>query len=220
MKIDYITESFKGIRNKQNNDSFIILDKKYFSIFILFDGVGSAKNPKVGIEKASNYIKKNFRQFIIGGRLSLKDLMYKTNQYVLNENIDEPYTTYVALYIDKEHDDILISGLGDSRIYGISKQYINQYSKDDKSKISNTITKCLGIKGLKKEDFKEDFVKKAEKRLLLCSDGFYCFLEDNKLNFFELLNFNNLKKIQKKIIKEIRNKNEDDASYILINLYI
>ena len=146
--------------------------------------------------------------------------MYKTNQYLLEKNIEEPYTTYVASLFIKNDGSILISGMGDSRIYGISNQYINQHSKDDKSMTSNALTKCLGAENLTKEDFTEKLLSAPEDRILLCSDGFYHFLEGNKSTFFELLNFSNLKNIKNKIVKEVKNKNSDDATYILINLHV
>lgn len=220
MIIDYITESFKGLRSEINKDSVFVLDKNEYILFLLFDGVGSAKNAKIGVDESIAFIKKEHESYLEKHNQPLKDLMYDTNQYLIHKNVKEPYTTYVALYISKTDNTLMMSSLGDSRLYGISKQYINQYSKDDKNNLSNRITKCLGIKNLYKNDFTEVTIKTPENRLLLCSDGFYYFLENNRSVFFEILNFNNLKNIKKRIKKEIEGNNIDDASYILINIYV
>ncbi len=201
MEINYIFDSFKGLNNEKNKDSTIIIDNDDCLLFVLFDGVGSAKNALRGVELCSDFIKNNYKNFLKDTLLSFNDLMFEANEYIKEKNIEEPYTTYVALFIHKKSDAILISSMGDSRFYGISKQYITQYSKDDKGELTNTITKCIGMNELAKNDFKTIVIDKPEKRLLLCSDGFYHFIEKDKLDFFEILNYTNLKNIQKRIEK-------------------
>jgi len=220
MTLNYIAESFKGTGKQINNDFFIVLKNNGNYLFLLFDGVSSAKNAKLGISKSVEYIKENYIYFYKGDELNLKKLMFETNRYLTESPVKEAYTTYVALSVNKKRDRILMSTLGDSRAYGISNQYITQYSKDDKWKISHMITKCLGMENLERADFSEIVLSNVEKKVLLCSDGFYSILEKNKHLFFEVFNFNNLSNTKKRILREIKNKNEDDATYILINLYV
>jgi len=218
--MDYITESFKGKNKEFNDDFFIALNDEGKYLFVLFDGVSSAKNAKLAIENSAEYIKKNYKYFYDDDKLDLRDLMFETNKHLIKQKIAEAYTTFVALSMGQKKDKIVISSLGDSRIYAISSQYLTQISKDNKGEMSHTITKCLGMKELVRDDFTEIDVRYPEKRFLLCSDGFYSFLEESKSEFFEIMNFNNLKNIKKRISREVENKNDDDATYILINAYV
>jgi serine/threonine protein phosphatase PrpC len=218
--IEYIFNSFKGIETKINKDSFVILNKEDVFLFILFDGVSSAINAKIGVDESINFIKENYLSFLKDGFFNLKELISKTNKYLIGEGIIEPYTTITAVTLNLKSDKVKFLNLGDSRFYGLSKQYIKQYSKDDKGLISHSLTKCLGMKELKTDDFKEIEIQAPEKRLLLCSDGFYSFLEDQKIEFFDILNFDNLEKTKEVIKNKIIENNYDDATYILINYYV
>lgn len=217
IKANFIADSLRGTRHARNEDGLLTIDESRFSLFVVFDGVSSAKNSVKGVLIASNFIKKNLESFFIDNCLDLQKLMYTANTALLNSGVSDVYTTFIALYIDKINKKIIYSGLGDSRLYGVSRQYIKQYSQDDKNKLSDSITKCLGMKELAINDFKINVLPDKEERLLLCTDGFYVFLESQKLNFFNILNFSNLNNIKKRIEKDIDHKNVDDASYIIIN---
>jgi serine/threonine protein phosphatase PrpC len=217
VKANFIADSLRGTRHAKNEDGLLIIDENNFSLFVVFDGVSSAKNSIKGVLIASDFIKENLKSFFVNSYLDLQKLMHAANNEILNSGVNDAYTTFVALYIDKINKKLSYSGLGDSRLYGVSKQYIKQYSKDDKNKFSESITKCLGMKELAVNDFKINILPGKEERLLLCTDGFYVFLESQKLDFFNILNFSSLNNIKKRIKKDIDHKNVDDASYIIIN---
>lgn len=218
--IRHITDSIKGTRHAENEDFVLIIDNNVFSLYVIFDGVSTAEHATDGIRIATKYINDNFDRFIIDNELKLQELMFEANKKIVDENIEDAFTTFAALALNKLSGQIFISGLGDSRIYGISKQYIIQYSKDDKNVFSESITKCLGMKDLSIVDFNVNEIKKPDQTILLCTDGFYSFLESNKLEFFDILNFSNLSNTKKRLKKDIENKNTDDASYIILNTHV
>ena len=220
MKVDYISDTFKGVNYKENKDSCVILKHKDDFLFFLFDGVSSAKNAKIGVDNSIDYIKNNYKNYYLNNNFQLKKLMFDVNKQLAQDKRSELYTTYVALHIGANSKNSKFSSLGDSRLYGISNQYLNQYSKDDKGAISHTITKCLGMKDLNENDFNEIIIQKLENKFLLCSDGFYSFLEKDKLDFFKIFNFSYLANIKKRIKNELYAKNSDDATYILIKIYV
>jgi serine/threonine protein phosphatase PrpC len=220
MRIDYILDSFKGTNKEENKDfSAIIRDEEYFLI-ILFDGVSSAKNSKLGIKKSINYINENYKKYRTKNNFRLRDLMFDVNNYLSTSDEKELYTTYLSIFFDLNKNIIKFSNLGDTRLYGISNKYIKQYSEDHRGKISNTITKCLGIKELIIDDFNETEINKSEHRLLIATDGLYNLLEKDKIKYFEFLNFSLLSNIKKRLEKEVSGNNTDDATYILINTYV
>lgn len=220
MKIDYILDSFKGTNKKINKDfSTIIKDEEYL-LFFVFDGVSSAKNSKLGIKKSTNYINENYKKYKTESNFRLRDLMFNVNNFLSGLDEKELHTTYLSIFIDLNRNIIKFSHLGDTRLYGISNKYIKQYSEDHRGKISNTITKCLGIKELGIEDFYEKEISKPEYRLLMVTDGLYNLLEKDKIKYFEFLNFSLLNNTKKRFQKEISGNNTDDATYILINTYV
>lgn len=220
MKVDYISDTIKGVKRKENQDSLAIIQPEDGFLFFIFDGVGSAKNASLAVKESIKYLNFNYKKYYQNNDFLLKKLMFNLNNHLSSINKVELYTTYVSLYLNTKEAKLKFSSLGDSRLYGISNQYIKQHSKDHKGIISQSITKCLGIKDLAESEFKEIIIDKPEPRLLLSSDGLYSFLEKNKLEYFGILNFSSLKNIKKRIKKEIIDKNHDDASYILINLYV
>ncbi|RZK14598.1 MAG: hypothetical protein EOO43_16135, partial [Flavobacterium sp.] len=187
-----------------------------YDVFAVFDGVSSARNSIKGTILCKNFIKKNHENYLKGqARLDL--MMRDCNDYLVSLNIPELYTTHCVLFINRESSkEMVLSHLGDSRIYLITKQFIEQLTMDHKHHYGNVITKCLGMNALHTSDFEQKSVSLIDKNILLCTDGFYPFLEDNRLLFFEILNRKNFQSIKQDLTSLIINKNKDDATFLLI----
>ena len=144
--------------------------------------------------------------------------MYDVNKDIVNSGFANALTTYCVIFFPEgDKECIKFSNLGDSRIYSMTKQYIEKLSVDDNLYSgSSVITKCLGINSLKKSDFREETINVDDKRFLLCTDGFYIFLEEDKDRIFKFLNRTYLGPVKKNIEKIIDGRNNDDATYILI----
>lgn len=220
-KAEHIFGSFKGKNHSKNEDGRLILVSKNYTLYFIFDGVGSASNATEGIRNAKEFIKKNYSKYYSQTNFSLSLLMCDTNTYILDSTIDEAFTTYCAIYIPHTRNDkIKFSNLGDSRIYIITNQFIEQITNDDKLISSrNIITRYLGLDSIKLNDFPEKILESTNCKILLCTDGFYTLMDENKERFFAIFNFSLLEKIKKAIRKEIK-QNTDDASYILVDHHV
>lgn len=220
--ISYTYDSVKSPSHAKNEDKVLIIKSGQYSLYFLFDGVGSAVHSLDAVRISSDFISKNYRDYEQGDKFKLSRLMYDAHLRVINSKLPEAFSTYVAMFIPYQDDKkISISSMGDSRIYGLSKQYIVQYTEDDSvSGMKNTITKSLGMISLKEIDFSQNNFMPKEFRYLISSDGFYKLMGEKIQSFHETLNFSKLVNVKKSLRKSIMGNNVDDASYILIETYV
>ncbi|MBB5397943.1 PP2C family serine/threonine-protein phosphatase [Mucilaginibacter sp. AK015] len=212
----HICQSIKGLHKKHNEDNFLTIDDERFNLYAIFDGVGSALNSKKATDLAKEFIIANYTKYF-SSQIKLDELMYDCNNYIINSRVKEPFTTYCVIVLFKSSpNEATYSYMGDSRIYLISKRFIEQITTDDKVHLSNVVTKCLGMNTLGNYDFYQKSINITDENLLLCTDGFYCFLEEDRMKFFEIFNKKNLKSVQEEIISIVSNRNKDDATFVLI----
>jgi len=216
--VKYISQSIKGINKNENQDNFFIEENLNYYFFVVFDGVGSAANGKLATQLVCDYLKHQINKHVDVSSINLRELMFGCHLYLLSLELPEAFTTYCSLFVPTdENERIVYSSMGDSRIYVITNQYIEQISQDDKiSGDRNVITKCLGLDSVSIRDFKQQSIPRMDGHILLCTDGFYHLLEDNKAEFFESINKKSLTTIESDLDKLTRNKNIDDSTYILI----
>ncbi len=212
----YISNSIKGINKSENQDNTLVIEETNFNIYAIFDGVGSAANSRMGTEIAKSYIEKNYNSYITNNEVSIDKLMFMCNEHFKSVNIRDAFTTYCLAVILKDYSKVYYSSMGDTRIYLISNQYFEQLSEDDSFKFQNVLTKCLGMDYLSFSDFKQNVIDYKDENILLCTDGFYSFLENDKMTFFEIINKKLLKNIEDNFNKVILDKNFDDSTYLLV----
>ena len=214
----YVEASIKGMEREQNKDRIFVQENEEDFLAILFDGVSSANEANEGIDVAIESINKNRYRLRSGhDKYHLADLMWDAHQAVIDSSISSPFTTYSAVFFPKASTNGTFSNLGDSRIYEVTPQYVKQLSTDDNLiHNKNVVTRYLGMLNLERHQIVEFALDAKEKRVLLCSDGFYSILEQNLSRFHEVLNFKRSADITKALSQEIRRKNSDDSSYILI----
>jgi serine/threonine protein phosphatase PrpC len=203
----------KGTHHQENWDDYIIIDEPSYYLFIVFDGVSSAKNGKGAVAHAKNYVEKNYKQLELD--FNIRRLMFELNNDLLASEMAEAYSTYCAVFYHKINEKYSYSWLGDSRLYAISNQYLEPLTVDD-SFSKNFITKFLGHAHLNYQDFREVHDSKEDKHLLICTDGFYRLLESNKLAFFDYFMNKSLNKIKKGVTKLVEGKNFDDSTFIFL----
>lgn len=216
--VKYIKQSIKGVNKDENEDNVFIDENINYNFFVVFDGVGSAANSKRATQLAEYFLKQEIEMYVNNSEIKLRELMFDCHKYILSMDIPEVLTTYCSLFIPTDNSKrIIYSSMGDSRIYVITNQYMEQISQDDKiSGDSNVITKCLGLDCLSMEDFTQESIEKINGSILLCTDGFYHLLESSKWAFFESFNKRLLTTVENDLNKFIKNKNIDDSTYILI----
>lgn len=216
--INCVYDTIKSPSHNQNEDKILVIKQNWYSLFVLFDGVGSAKHALDAVNISSRFISDNYKKYEREEKFELSKLMYDTHLAIINSKIPEALSTYVALFIpNQDHQQASMSSMGDSRLYAVSTQYITQQTKDDNlSNRENVITKSLGMPKLENTDFSQVDFTPTESRYLLSSDGFYKLMGENIQDFYKVLNFSRFGNIKKALQKNIVNKNTDDASYILI----
>ena len=215
--IQYISDSFKGTTHYNNQDGLIVVKENDYEMFIVFDGVSLSENQIEGVRIAVEYIKKNYSRFYSREVFRLDELMIETNNAIINSEWTDALTTYCAAVIHNNRR-IIVSHLGDSRIYSYTKNALIKRTDDDVIYPgSNVLTKCLGIERLKTGDFYQREID-FERKLLICTDGFYELMERDSKEFADILNLSDLNRMKSAIYQEVAGNNRDDATYILITL--
>lgn len=212
----YISDSLRGLERDENKDRTLIVPTEKNLLAVLFDGISSASEAGKGIDIAVESIQKNHRK-LESSDYGLDDLMFDAHSEILASGLSTPFTTFSAAYLS-EGGVATFCNLGDSRIYEITPQYIKQLSSDDNLMHNkNIVTKYLGMLTLERSEMRKFQRDIIGKRILLCSDGFYYFLEESLARFHEILNFKSLSNIQKSLETKIGKNNLDDSSYILLS---
>jgi serine/threonine protein phosphatase PrpC len=218
-KRKYTFESIKGLNKRENQDNYLVIEETDYSIYFIFDGVGSALNSKKATELSKKYISQKHSAFFSNGYFDFSGLMYETNQFLIETNIPQVKTTYCSVCLSSEiSNKVQYSSLGDSRVYLINPQYLTQITKDDRYlSRQNVITKCLGMLDLEKSDFyTKEFSLSEKEQILLCSDGFYSLMEKGIASFFETFYMQYLNSIKRKLNDLVKGNNIDDSTYVLI----
>lgn len=213
--------SYKGLTRNDNRDNAFFVSSEYSFIMGVFDGVSSATGSGEGIKIAKEFIVNHFKDFENDKLTNISDLIFKLNNVLCNAGLNDPFMTYAILEIPKDNSPMYqFSSMGDSRIYALTPQYVLQLTKDD-SINDNFITKFLGKPNLIHSDFQTVQQNITEKAFLLCTDGFYSVIENEKKGFLEIIRAIGLKKwyyVKHRMDKLILNRNNDDATYILVRI--
>ncbi|MFO0355672.1 MAG: PP2C family protein-serine/threonine phosphatase [Sphingobacteriaceae bacterium] len=218
-KRKYFSDSIVGLNKTQNQDNFFVIEKIDYSLYFVFDGLGSAKNSKLATELIIKFISKNYASYFKNGKYDFSGLMYSANKFLIEQNISETKTTYCSVCISNLNPEhIEVSNMGDSRVYIVNPQYVEQVTKDDRFMSSkNIITKCLGMSDLDQEDFTQNIVTISSKdKILLCTDGFYNLMESDKITYFQTIQMRSNSVIKKKLHELIKGRNIDDSTFIFI----
>ena len=202
--------SDRGKRHSENQDDFIVAVEQIGSdtakILIVCDGVSSSDRAAEASAAAASAAYDFIRQRLVAGRtdweLLLRESIAQANLAVLalpslpGSLKDPPETTIVvALVIAGQ---VTLAWVGDSRAYQISSEgvillthdhsWINemvdsgQISLEEarKSPQAHAITRCLGLEGEVSEPSIASFPLAPDVGLLLCSDGFWNYAENEQ----------------------------------------
>lgn len=238
MKVSFVSD--KGLVRDKNED-YILLDKSK-GIYIIADGMGGHKGGEVASRESCRFIyKKISEENLLDNDFSISDfdinrLITEANSYIYSMSLSDEElagmgTTIVLLLI--KGNEYVIAHVGDSRLYSIVGNHIEQLTKDhsfvqdlvDMGKLtkeearvhkrSNIITQALGneagvepsiIRGKITSDF-----------LLLCTDGLSDLVRDEKILEI-VLSTDNIDEITEKLVSEAKLMGgRDNISVILIN---
>ena len=196
----------KGIARNSNQDDVLSLVKENGdSLYVLCDGMGGHAGGAVACKKCINVFKSEFKKSNYKTVNEAKEWLYKTILKANDNIIDEGNrkvdlkgmgTTVVCLLISKNFK--VYANVGDSRLYAYNKKSLLQISEDqtfaaalykagyiNKKQVKNHPRKnfLLCAVGSTSSSSLDVQIKELEGNYnyLLCSDGLYNMIKDQKI---------------------------------------
>ncbi|MDC0933175.1 protein kinase [Arcobacteraceae bacterium] len=158
------------------------------TIAIVCDGVGSAAEGAAAAKRVTNYLMTNFKSkpSIWSIEKSLRNFISSINSILYEESMVnyesvELVTTLTIVVI--EGNRLYGANVGDSRVYLNRDNNFKQLSHDhamEEAGYENVLTQAIGIDKTVTPYFFENIIQKDDK-ILLCSDGLYSVMSDDRL---------------------------------------
>lgn len=231
-----------GIVREKNQDSFLVLKDYNIPLFVIADGMGGHKSGEIASSDAVKIIKEVFieNKEKLNDKKSIikiiKDSIEKANRIIYKESLSSLEfsgmgTTISMCYIYE--NNILVGHVGDSRIYIIEANQITQITEDHslvyelvkKGEITeeeakhhpkrNMITRAVGTSNDVEIDI-IDIEYKDHDKLLICTDGLFNMVDENKI--IETINISpSILKAGEELINEANlNGGLDNISLIIV----
>ncbi|MEK7434401.1 MAG: protein phosphatase 2C domain-containing protein [Cyanobacteriota bacterium] len=264
-EIKYYSCTDIGKKRENNEDNFystlLSVDEKSLSkiqksnrgFFVVCDGMGGHEKGEVASAVAVEKIKRtilpamNFHfSFDETKKLLEEALIYQANDSIYKENLSLGYeyekkmgtTVVVSLVID---NSVYIAHIGDSRIYLITKNSIEQVTQDHNVAMNNynegkgswndalkntsttwgkMLSQAIGIKDNNEIIAEINFLNiQQDSYLLMCTDGLSDLLNDNEMKEIILNNWENPKdSVTKLINKANENGGKDNITVTCIKI--
>ncbi len=220
--MQYSFGSLKGLERSSNKDGIAVFaaDDSFYDIFAVFDGVSSLKNSKHAVNMSIGVLRSFYNKNKKNSNVNIKYLMEMMNNKILSSKYSDAATTCSLLAIPKvAYYPVIVASLGDSRVYGVHSQYVEQLTIDHSTPGgTNNLTHYLGMTNFLYQDINYIEFMKGFSSYLLCTDGFYSFFEHNKSTIHSAFLKTNSNKLSAILKDKIRGKNEDDASFIYVRV--
>jgi protein phosphatase len=204
IKLDIGNHSDVGKVREVNEDYFGSFHGSYGDLLIVCDGMGGHKGGEIASRLSVETIKSHFELLSdeYNPRKELLAALQKANTTLLESAkvdsslADMGSTAVITLFINRR---IFTANLGDSRIYLIRGNEINQLTKDhslvqqmiDSHLITeedakthpkkNVITKSLGIQNEAEPDLGEPITVSENDIFILCTDGLTSYVNDGEI---------------------------------------
>ncbi|MFA6137045.1 MAG: protein kinase [Sulfurimonas sp.] len=184
------TSGFSLAKRKElrGDDFYDVKSIGHVTVAIVCDGVGSADAGAEAASRVTSYLINNFKirpkSWSIEKSLktfikSINSILYKES--MINYERSELVTTLSIVVI--EGNRLYGANVGDSRVYLYRDKKINQLSFDHvmgEAGYENVLTQAIGIDNEVEPYYFENIVQKEDK-ILLCSDGLYTIMSENRL---------------------------------------
>ena len=158
------------------------------TVAIVCDGVGSAAEGAQAAKRTTTYLMNNLKlrpktwsieKSLITFIKSINTILYQESQ--VNYECSELVTTLTIVII--EGNRLYGANVGDSRVYLYRDSFLNQLSFDhamDEAGYENVLTQAIGIDNEVEPFYFENIVQNEDK-ILLCSDGLYTLMSEDRL---------------------------------------
>jgi serine/threonine protein phosphatase PrpC len=158
------------------------------TIAIVCDGVGSATEGAEAAKRVTNHLMRNFKNRPTSWDIpkAIKQFTHTINSILYEESMVnyekvELVTTMTIVVI--EGNRLYGANVGDSRVYLYRDDKLTQLSNDhsmDEAGYENVLTQAIGIDKIVAPYFFENIIKKDD-YILLCSDGLYNIMSEDRL---------------------------------------
>ncbi len=184
------TSGFSLAKRKElrGDDFYDVKSIGHVTVAVVCDGVGSADAGAEAASRVTSYLINNFkiRPKSWSIEKSLKTFIKSINSILYKESMihyerSELVTTLTIVVI--EGNRLYGANVGDSRVYLYRDKKIIQLSFDHsmgEAGYENVLTQAIGIDNEVEPYYFENIVQKEDK-ILLCSDGLYTIMSENRL---------------------------------------
>ncbi len=184
------TSGFSLAKRKEltGDDFYDIHTIGNLSVAIVCDGVGSAQEGADAAKRTTNYLINNFkiRPKTWSIEKSIKKFISSINSILYQEsliNYERPELVTTLTIVVIEGNRLYGANVGDSRVSLYRDNKINQLSFDhamNEVGFENVLTQAIGIAEDVDPYYFENILQKDDK-ILLCSDGLYSIMSENRL---------------------------------------
>jgi serine/threonine protein phosphatase PrpC len=185
------TSGFSLVKGKElkGDDYFDVRVIGNLTIAIVCDGVGSADEGAEAARRVTTHLMSNFKNRPTTWSIekSIKTFTKSINAILYEEsmvNYERPELVTTLAIVIIEGDRLYASNVGDSRIYLQRQGIISQLSHDhvlEDDGYDGVLTQAIGIEKEVEPYYFENIINEKDK-ILLCSDGLYTVIDDEKLS--------------------------------------
>ena len=184
------TSGFSLAKRKEliGDDFYDVKTIDNLTIAVVCDGVGSAAEGAEAAKRTTEHLITNFKNRPISWDIpkaiklfieSINSILYEES--MVNYERVELVTTLTIVVI--EGNKLYGANVGDSRVYLYRDKKLNQLSNDhamEEAGYENVLTQAIGINNIVSPYFFENIIQKDDK-ILLCSDGLYSIMSEDRL---------------------------------------
>lgn len=231
----------KGLARTSNQDDVLILNKDNGdSLYVLCDGMGGHTGGAIACKKCITVFKNEFKKSKYEDVTAAKEWLYKTilkaNKDIMSAGKKDIQlkgmgTTVVCLLVSEDFK--VYASVGDSRLYAYNKKKLIQISEDqtfaaalykagyiNEKEVKNHPRRSMLLcaVGTSPSSVLDVQIKeiKGNDNYLICSDGLYNMVEDNKIKKILDENITIEEKVGKLINEANDNGGFDNVSVILL----
>jgi PPM family protein phosphatase len=239
LKIESVSFS-KKLQEKSHNGDHVLIHQQInnITIALLADGLGSYVGDWKASEIAVNEFIKEFTESFKSD--NLQDSIEKSITYINKLLLDETgffkgmKTTFIVLVIDLENERYAYVSIGDSRLYLIKNNHLQQLSIDQTKAVvrrkqdgtpfesggaivqASGVTHVIGIPELTFKVFEQPLPENAT--FILASDGFYNNMVQIENTFTKIAVTMKLESEVGKIFQKVLESQNDDTSVVVVRI--
>ncbi|CAA6801817.1 MAG: Protein serine/threonine phosphatase PrpC, regulation of stationary phase [uncultured Sulfurovum sp.] len=184
------TSGFSLAKGKKltGDDYFDVKTIGNLTIAIVCDGVGSADEGAEAAKRVTTHLMSNFKNRPLSWSIekSIKTFTKSINAILYEEsmvNYERPELVTTLTIVIIEGNRLYGANVGDSRVYLKREDVLTQLSKDhamEEEGYEGVLTQAMGI-GKEVDPYYFENIINEKDKILLCSDGLYTIMSNNRL---------------------------------------